>query len=90
MKGRIESAAAKGCVPESIRAQHKGFSEWDSKVTKQDHQSIVQVLIDGWNPDATDVEGNRLPTLVYLSREKRPGWPHNFKAGSMNALVIHN
>lgn len=87
MKGRIESAAAKGCIPEYIRAQHKGFSEWDSKVTKHDHQSIVQILIDGWNPDATDVEGNRLPTLVYLSREKRPGWPHNFKAGSMNALI---
>ncbi|XP_057765429.1 cellulose synthase-like protein E6 [Salvia miltiorrhiza] len=87
MKGRIDSAAAKGCVPEHIRNQHKGFSEWNSKVEKQDHQSILQILIDGWNPEATDVEGNRLPTLVYLSREKRPGWPHNFKAGSMNALI---
>ncbi|KAK4398632.1 Cellulose synthase-like protein E6 [Sesamum angolense] len=81
------SAAAKGCIPEEIRDQHKGFSEWNSKVTKQDHQSIVQILIDGWNPEATDIEGNRLPTLVYLSREKRPGWPHNFKAGSMNSLI---
>ncbi|KAL0306238.1 UNVERIFIED_CONTAM: Cellulose synthase-like protein E6 [Sesamum radiatum] len=87
MKSRIDSAAAKGCIPEEIRDQHKGFSEWNSKVTKQDHQSIVQILIDGWNPEATDIEGNRLPTLVYLSREKRPGWPHNFKAGSMNSLI---
>ncbi|XP_047942403.1 cellulose synthase-like protein E6 [Salvia hispanica] len=87
MKGRIDSAAAKGSVPEHVRGQHKGFSEWNSKVEKQDHHSIVQILIDGWNPEATDVEGNRLPTLVYLSREKRPGWPHNFKAGSMNALI---
>ncbi|KAI3456800.1 hypothetical protein Pfo_013463 [Paulownia fortunei] len=87
MKSRIDSAAGKGCVPKEIMDQHKGFSEWNSKVTKQDHQSIVQILIDGWNPEAIDIEGNRLPTLVYLSREKRPGWPHNFKAGSMNALI---
>lgn len=29
----------------------------------------------------------RLPLLVYLSREKRPGYDHNKKAGAMNALV---
>jgi cellulose synthase-like protein len=29
----------------------------------------------------------RLPTLVYMSREKRPGFDHNKKAGAMNALV---
>lgn len=34
-----------------------------------------------------DVEGCALPTLVYMAREKRPEWPHNFKAGAVNALV---
>jgi hypothetical protein len=29
----------------------------------------------------------RLPMLVYVSREKRPGYEHNKKAGAMNALV---
>lgn len=29
----------------------------------------------------------RLPLLVYVSREKRPGYDHNKKAGAMNALV---
>ncbi|XP_020590245.1 cellulose synthase-like protein D4 [Phalaenopsis equestris] len=29
----------------------------------------------------------RLPMLVYISREKRPGYDHNKKAGAMNALV---
>jgi cellulose synthase-like protein len=29
----------------------------------------------------------RLPMLVYVSREKRPGFEHNKKAGAMNALV---
>jgi cellulose synthase/poly-beta-1,6-N-acetylglucosamine synthase-like glycosyltransferase len=36
--------------------------------------------------DTTDVD-IRLPMLVYMSREKRPGYDHNKKAGAMNALV---
>ena len=35
-----------------------------------------------------DVEGNDLPRLVYVSREKRPGFEHHKKAGAMNSLVI--
>ncbi|KAK6154480.1 hypothetical protein DH2020_008728 [Rehmannia glutinosa] len=42
MKRRIDSAGAKGCIPEEIKDEHKGFSEWNSRITKQDHQSIVQ------------------------------------------------
>ena len=34
-----------------------------------------------------DEEGNELPSLVYVSREKRPGFDHHKKAGAMNALV---
>lgn len=34
-----------------------------------------------------DVEGNELPRLVYVSREKRPGFEHHKKAGAMNSLV---
>lgn len=37
-----------------------------------------------------DVEGNVLPRLVYISREKRPGFEHHKKAGAMNALVNIN
>lgn len=36
---------------------------------------------------ALDVEGKELPKLVYISREKRPGYQHHKKAGAMNALV---
>ncbi|CAN1354284.1 Cellulose synthase-like protein D3 [Linum perenne] len=36
--------------------------------------------------DLTEVD-IRLPLLVYVSREKRPGYDHNKKAGAMNALV---
>lgn len=34
-----------------------------------------------------DIEGNELPRLIYVSREKRPGFEHHKKAGAMNALV---
>ncbi|RVW53591.1 Cellulose synthase A catalytic subunit 4 [Vitis vinifera] len=36
---------------------------------------------------ALDVEGKELPRLVYVSREKRPGYQHHKKAGAMNALI---
>ncbi|KAH9694168.1 putative cellulose synthase A catalytic subunit 3 [Citrus sinensis] len=34
-----------------------------------------------------DTDGNELPRLVYVSREKRPGFNNHKKAGAMNALV---
>lgn len=52
------------------------------------HSYVLQVLINGWNPNAVDIDGNPLPTLIYLSREKKPQCTHNFKAGAMNAMVI--
>jgi hypothetical protein len=38
---------------------------------------------------ARDFNGNELPRLVYVSREKRSGYQHHKKAGAMNALVRH-
>ncbi|KAF7127029.1 hypothetical protein RHSIM_Rhsim11G0083600 [Rhododendron simsii] len=49
----------------------------------RDHPGIIQVFHDGVH----DVEGNQLPHLIYVSREKRPGFDHHKKAGAMNALV---
>ena len=45
MENRIDSAIEMGEIPKEIRDQHKGFSEWNSKVTKQDHQPIVKVTL---------------------------------------------
>lgn len=42
--------------------------------------------VDSSPLDFTEVD-IRLPMLVYVSREKRPGYDHNKKAGAMNALV---
>ncbi|XP_010492624.1 PREDICTED: cellulose synthase-like protein D2 [Camelina sativa] len=64
---------------------------------KGDHAGIIQVMLKPPSDeplhgvsegllDLTDVD-IRLPLLVYVSREKRPGYDHNKKAGAMNALV---
>ncbi|XP_050140256.1 cellulose synthase-like protein E1 isoform X3 [Malus sylvestris] len=83
----IENIVKLGCVSEEVRSRRKGFSQWDSYSSRRDHDTILQIVIDGRNQNATDVEGCRLPTLVYLAREKRPQYHHNFKAGAMNALI---
>lgn len=67
--------------------------------SRGDHASIIQVMLKPPSDElleGAEVESNginlsevdiRLPMLVYVSREKRPGYDHNKKAGAMNALV---
>ncbi|XP_023917837.1 cellulose synthase-like protein E6 isoform X2 [Quercus suber] len=49
--------------------------------------STVKILIDGRDSEVVDIQGQPLPTLVYLAREKRTQYHHHFKAGAMNALI---
>jgi hypothetical protein len=46
---------------------------------------MIQVFLG--SDGVRDVENNELPRLVYVSREKRPGFDHHKKAGAMNSLV---
>ncbi|KAE8670859.1 Cellulose synthase-like protein D2 [Hibiscus syriacus] len=66
--------------------------------SRGDHASIIQMMDPprGEPQNGTEGDGNsmdpsevdiRLPMLVYVTREKRPGYDHNKKAGAMNALV---
>ncbi|XVE90171.1 hypothetical protein DITRI_Ditri20bG0056700 [Diplodiscus trichospermus] len=87
MRMRIETTTKLNRIPEDIREQHKGFREWGFVSSKSDHQTILQILIDGSDSNVVDIEGKPLPTLVYLAREKRPQYHHHFKAGAMNALI---
>ncbi|KAK7387179.1 hypothetical protein VNO78_27752 [Psophocarpus tetragonolobus] len=87
MESRIENACKVGQVPHEVHSKHKGFSQWDSYSSRHDHDTIIQILLDGRDSSAEDVEGNVMPILVYLAREKRPQVAHNFKAGAMNALI---
>ncbi|KAL6200638.1 hypothetical protein ACLB2K_030419 [Fragaria x ananassa] len=87
METEVENAVKLGYISDEVRSKQKGFSQWDSHSSKRDHDTYLQVVIDGRDPNAIDVEGIVLPTLVYLAREKRPQYHHNYKAGSMNALI---
>uniref|UniRef100_J3MYG8 Cellulose synthase-like protein E6 n=1 Tax=Oryza brachyantha TaxID=4533 RepID=J3MYG8_ORYBR len=87
MRERIDTAVMSGKIPEEIKLKHKGFKEWNSEITSKSHQPIVQILIDGKCRDVVDDDGHELPTLVYMAREKRPKYHHNFKAGALNALI---
>uniref|UniRef100_A0A0D9VKG1 Glycosyltransferase 2-like domain-containing protein n=1 Tax=Leersia perrieri TaxID=77586 RepID=A0A0D9VKG1_9ORYZ len=84
---RVNSVVTSGRIPEVLRSNIRGFSQWDEKITSSDHPSIVQILIDGNKQKAVDIDGNACPTLVYMAREKRPQEQHHFKAGSLNALI---
>ncbi|KAE9456543.1 hypothetical protein C3L33_11510, partial [Rhododendron williamsianum] len=88
---------------QETRLKPQRIFQWNSSSSRRDHDTILQVnflftllfgclivfqlIIDGRDPNAKDIEGCALPTLVYLTREKRPQYPHNFKAGAMNALI---
>ncbi|CAN1334174.1 Cellulose synthase-like protein E1 [Linum perenne] len=94
MKDRIEIAIQLGRIPEPEESLllHKSFFD-DSAASswKRDHPTILQILIDG-RRDSSALNNNNgsicgLPTLVYMAREKRPHYHHNFKAGAMNALI---
>ncbi|KAJ3688426.1 hypothetical protein LUZ61_017590 [Rhynchospora tenuis] len=68
---------------------------------RSDHPGIIQVMIrpPSNEPQHGNTDGGcgvqlnftevdvRLPMLIYLSREMRPGFDHNKKAGAMNALL---
>ncbi|WJX69064.1 hypothetical protein P8452_53363 [Trifolium repens] len=49
---------------------------------KRNHPSIVKVILEN-----NDGLSDGLPHLIYVSREKRPKYDHNYKAGAMNVLT---
>lgn len=83
-KVRINALVAKAQkVPAGGWIMQDG-TPWPGNNTK-DHPGMIQVFLG--HSGGHDSEGNQLPRLVYVSREKRPGFQHHKKAGAMNALV---
>ncbi|KAJ7294941.1 hypothetical protein O6H91_Y222700 [Diphasiastrum complanatum] len=83
-KVRINALAAKSQkVPEEGWTMQDG-TPWPGN-NARDHPGMIQVFLG--HSGAHDTDGNALPRLVYVSREKRPGFNHHKKAGAMNALV---
>ncbi|KAF9610958.1 hypothetical protein IFM89_026046 [Coptis chinensis] len=83
-KVRINALVAKAQKkPEEGWVMQDG-TPWPGNNTR-DHPGMIQVYLG--SAGALDVEGKELPRLVYISREKRPGYQHHKKAGAMNAMV---
>ncbi|CAL5081501.1 unnamed protein product [Urochloa decumbens] len=83
-KVRINALVAKAMkVPEEGWIMKDG-TPWPGNNTR-DHPGMIQVFLG--HSGGHDTEGNELPRLVYVSREKRPGFQHHKKAGAMNALI---
>ncbi|KAB1215088.1 Cellulose synthase-like protein E6 [Morella rubra] len=57
MENRLQNAANIGRIPEEVRLKHKQFSQWNSYSSRRDHDPILQILIDGKDPNATDRDG---------------------------------
>ncbi|XP_020582259.1 probable cellulose synthase A catalytic subunit 5 [UDP-forming] [Phalaenopsis equestris] len=83
-KVRINALVAKAQkVPEEGWTMQDG-TLWPGNSVR-DHPGMIQVFLG--QSGGHDMDGNELPRLVYVSREKRPGFNHHKKAGAMNALV---
>ncbi|KAL8142777.1 hypothetical protein V2J09_015809 [Rumex salicifolius] len=62
-----------------------GQTEDDSR---NNHGPLVQVIDEGSaDPSIVNPAGHDIPQLIYVAREKRPSYPHNFKAGALNVLL---
>ncbi|KAJ6992401.1 cellulose synthase A catalytic subunit 3 [Populus alba x Populus x berolinensis] len=78
-----------GLVSKAQKVPDEGWvmqdgTPWPGNNTR-DHPGMIQVFLG--HSGGLDTDGNELPRLVYVSREKRPGFQHHKKAGAMNALV---
>lgn len=62
----------------------KDGTPWPGNDIKN-HLGMMQIIMGRGGPHGSDTRA--LPQVVYVSREKRPGFHHNNKAGAMNALV---
>ncbi|KAI4302910.1 hypothetical protein MLD38_038603 [Melastoma candidum] len=89
MRTKVENSLQRGKVPEDYYSDNeeacKALDQWTPAFTRQDHPSVIEVLLD--KDRDQDITGFSMPNLVYVSREKNKSFHHHFKAGALNALV---
>nr|GME14451.1 cellulose synthase-like protein H1 [Ipomoea batatas] len=54
-------------------------------IERQNHSTIIKVIWE--NKEVGSDNGDGVPHLIYIYREKRPKHPHHYKAGAMNVLT---
>ncbi|KAM7271092.1 hypothetical protein ACFE04_030306 [Oxalis oulophora] len=74
---KIEAASQKS-IPCELVGEYSAFSN----VKRTNHPPIIKII---WENKEGDLD--RMPHLVYISREKRPDHQHSYKAGAMNVLT---
>ncbi|KAM7271327.1 hypothetical protein ACFE04_030541 [Oxalis oulophora] len=74
---KIEAASQKS-IPCELVGEYSAFSN----VKRTNHPPIIKII---WENKEGDLD--RLPHLIYISREKRPDHQHSYKAGAMNVLT---
>jgi cellulose synthase/poly-beta-1,6-N-acetylglucosamine synthase-like glycosyltransferase len=92
MKMKVESVVERGSIPcdyiTNEQHQPQSFSKWTANgFTRQDHPTVIQVIVESDKDKDKDITGHPMPNLIYVSREKNRAIPHNFKAGALNALL---
>ncbi|KDP25267.1 hypothetical protein JCGZ_20423 [Jatropha curcas] len=88
LKTKIKRVLERGKVDEEFikgAQEYEAFNKWTDKFTRQDHPTVIQVLLDT-NKDR-DVTGHQMPNLIYVTREKSNTSTHHFKAGALNVLL---
>ncbi|OMP08325.1 Cellulose synthase [Corchorus olitorius] len=76
--GKIENAAHDLMVGPYSSSEYADFKN----IERNNHPSIVKVIWENKKDQSSS-----LPHLVYISREKRPNYPHHYKAGALNVLT---
>ncbi|KAG8064490.1 hypothetical protein GUJ93_ZPchr0004g39552 [Zizania palustris] len=76
---RIEDADARSLL-------HHGGREFAEflDIEHMNHPAIIKIL---WDNSKSRIGEELFPRLIYVSREKSPGYHHHYKAGAMNVLV---
>ncbi|PON68985.1 Cellulose synthase [Trema orientale] len=87
-KARVENVVERWKVGDEYitgEKEREAFSKWTDGFTRQDHPTVIQVILD--NSKDRDITGHVMPNLIYVSREKSRTSAHNFKAGALNVLI---
>ncbi|KAK1264300.1 Cellulose synthase-like protein H1 [Acorus gramineus] len=67
---------------QSVRCELNGEIVDFSTYQRNDHPSIVKVILENRRGSSDGI-----PSLIYVTREKRLKYPHHYKAGAMNVLA---
>ncbi|CAI9775946.1 unnamed protein product [Fraxinus pennsylvanica] len=77
---------------QSIKSKYESFKRNVEKAAeveasvRSDRPSYVEVIYDSKIDEGLE-DKSKMPLLVYVSRERRPSYPHRFKAGALNSLL---